>query len=140
MSQKSCMRPTGGVGFAGRAGWAAGSWGELWEEALRGWGAVKGPAIDLPVQALALHTVVCPSLAGSISQTGNFLVRAGGSSLALWAASGVNSWLGADARHRGTIHTARVARADVATVSPFRPIQVLLSLEQAGGGAEMRGV
>ena len=43
------MRPTGGVGVAGRAGWAAGSWGELWEEALRGWGAVKGPAIDLPV-------------------------------------------------------------------------------------------
>ena len=26
-------------------------------------------------QALALHTVVCPSLAGSISQTGNFLSK-----------------------------------------------------------------
>ena len=46
---------------------------------------------------------------------------AGGSSLALRTASGVDSRFGAFARHRGAIHTARVARANVATVSPLRP-------------------
>jgi len=99
--------------------------------------AVLRPAVYLSVQAFTLHAVVCPSLAGRISQTSNLLMRAGGPRLALRTAARVNSGLFAVARHRGAGRSSGVARADVAPVPPFRPIEMFLSLEKATCGAEM---
>ena len=81
------------------------------------------------------------------------LMRAGGPRLALRTAARVNSRLVTVARHRGAGRSSGVARANIATISPFRPamdfqedqvyscefspIEMFLSLEKATRGAQM---